>query len=381
MNTKKVFLIRNVAPDKFGGGETYQLELARELEQHGFTPAILTNSRELLRRAKKSGFKTFTPPYIANQNWSGAKNFLLPLYWMRINAQKRWYLSLFKTERPAVINVQSRDDWISASLAAKKTGTRILWTDHIDFRTWALWNIDKRFKNLIGKTIVKIARTVDKIIFISNYEYNWFTTITTDKKLNNLTVINNGAIDQLKDYSSIKPANNSFCYVGRVESYKGISELIEAFNKTAAKKTGVKLNIYGDGDELNKFKAIVKQNPSITFHGYTEEPLRAIAENEVFVLPSHYEGLSLSLLDAAMMQKTIIATDVGATGEVVKNKKTGILIQPHSAEALSKAMAEVIQNKSLAKTMAKNARVHFEKNYSFERIFEEKMLPLYNIDK
>ena len=381
MNPKKVFLIRNVAPDKFGGGETYQLELARELKQHGFAPAILTNSRELLRRAKKSGFKTFIPPYIVNQNWSGIRNFLFPLYWMKIAAQKRWYIRLFQSEQPIAINVQSRDDWISASLAAKKTRTKTLWTDHIDFRSWALWNIDKRFKNPIGKIIIKIAKAVDKIIFISNFEYNWFASITKNKKLDNLTIINNGAIDHLKDYASIKPANNTFCYVGRIEGYKGISELIKAFNRTTARKTNIRLNIYGNGNELDSFKTIAKQNPNITFHGYTEEPLRAIAENEVFVLPSYYEGLSLSLLDAAMMQKTIIATDVGATREVIKNKKTGILVQPHSVEALSKAMMEVIQDKNLAKNMAKNARVHFKKNYNFEQIFEEKMLPLYNIDK
>lgn len=373
--SKKVFLIRNVAPEKFGGGETYQLELARELKTHGFSPAIITNSKELLRRAKEAGFKTFVPPYISNQNWSGAKNLLLPFFWLKLKTQERWYSKLFQVEQPSVVNIQSRDDWLSATCAAKKLKIKIFWTDHIDFRSWALWNIDEKFKNPIGKQIIKIASRVDKIIFISDYEYNWFTSLPTNQKFKNLTIIKNGAIDQFEKYKDIKPVKNSFCYVGRIVDYKGISELITAFERISSKHLGATLNIFGDGD-VKKYQTATSC-PNITFHGYTKNPLEAIAKNEFFVLPSHREGLSLSLLDAAMMQKTIIVTDVGAATEVIDHKKSGLLVHPGSTEALANAMLEVLENKSLSNSMAKNARKKFEQEFNFDQIFEQQMLPLY----
>ena len=75
---RSVFLVRNVGPDNFGGGEIYQLKLARELKEHGFVPIIITNSKQLLREAKKENYKALVPPYCKRQNWSGWRNVLLP---------------------------------------------------------------------------------------------------------------------------------------------------------------------------------------------------------------------------------------------------------------------------------------------------------------
>ncbi|MBR5389230.1 glycosyltransferase family 4 protein [Candidatus Saccharibacteria bacterium] len=373
---KKVFLIRNVAPNKFGGGEVYQLELAKELKAHGFLPYIITNSEELLKRAKSLGIETFTPPYIKTQNWSGAKNFLLPFYWLNINVQKRWYSGLFQAERPAIVNIQSRDDWISATMAANKLKVRTIWTDHADFRNWVLWNVDKKFKNSIGKKIVSLMPTVGKIVLISRYEKQWLQDILS-KLPNNITIIRNGVLDKREQYNGSKAPKNSFVYVGRITQEKGVSELIDAFNIVSVKYPSITLNIYGDGPDLESYKKASGSNKRIVFHGCTDEPLKAIAGNEFFILPSHREGLSLSLLDAAMMQKAIIATNVGAASEVIDDRKTGLLINPNSTEDLAEAMAKVIDDRSLSITMAKNARRRYEQEFNFEQIFEKEMLPLY----
>ena len=81
MNEKKVFLIRNVARDKFGGAEIYQIKLAKKLKEAGFLPIILTNSKKLLEGAKNARFKTLIPPYLERQNWSGLWNLGLPMYY------------------------------------------------------------------------------------------------------------------------------------------------------------------------------------------------------------------------------------------------------------------------------------------------------------
>ena len=101
----------------------------------------------------------------------------------------------------------------------------------------------------------------------------------------------------------------------------------------------------------------------------------------MFVLPSYREGLSLSLLDAAMMRKKIIASDIGGNPEVVINGKTGLLVSAKNAQRLAEAMIWMLENKKEATEMAKNARQFYEKNFDFEKIFKEKMLPLYNKEK
>lgn len=381
INKKRVFLIRNVASEKYGGGEAYQLKLAEELKNNGFLPIIVTNSEELLKNAKKSGFETLVPPYCERQNWSGWRNILLPIYWIYQKKLERWYKKAIRQYNPKAINIQSRDDWIAATIAAEECGVQILWTDHADFRNWVLWNVNNRFKNVIGKKIIKLSGYVEKVIFISKNVELETKKMIAPKKIMNSAAIENGVDDLLHEYKEVRVARNSFVFIGRVVKEKGIKELIDAFRIVEKETPGAILNIYGDGEDLEKYRKMAEDDKKIHFYGQTAEPLKALAENEVFVLPSYREGLSLSLLDAAMMGKKIIASDVDGNPEVVKDGKTGILVPAKNVKKLAEAMIYMLENKKEADEMAKNARTYYKENFDFEKIFKEKMLPLYNIEK
>ena len=377
MNNKRVFLIRNVASVMYGGGETYQIELGLLLRKNGFEPYIVTASCGLLKEAKKKRIKTIKSPYLNRQNWSGWRNILFLIYFLKIMGLRKWYKKIFREYRPDVINIQSRDDWIAATPVAKKMGIRVLWTDHMDFRSWVLTNVNVFYKNWIGKWVLRCAKKADRIIMISDYERKDFEKIVESKGFSNVLTIKNGVEDKRQEYESTKCRKNSICYVGRVVDYKGIMELIRAFSKVSANHPDVVLNVYGDGEDLEKYKSLVRDDKRICFHGRTDEPLRALAENEIFVLPSYREGLSLSLLDAAMMGKKIIASDVDGNPEVIEDGKTGLLVPAKNAKKLAEAMIWMLEHKKEADKMAKNARKKYEKEFDFDKIFEEKMLPLY----
>ena len=376
-----IFLIRNVAMDNYGGGEIYQVKLAEALKKYGFNPIIITNSKELIKNAKRGEIKYLVPPYMKNQNWSGWRNILLPIYCVYQLKLKRWYKKIFKEYKPVAVNIQSRDEWIGATLAAKESEVRVLWTDHADFRNWVLWNVNNRLKNAIGKKIIKISQYAEKVIFVSENIESETKAMIAPKTLANSIVIKNGVNDSLNDYKKIKETKNTFVFVGRIVKEKGIEELTEAFCKVTEKYLDVELNIYGDGEDFEKYKKMTANNKRIHFYGRTDEPLKVMAESEIFVLPSYREGLSLSLLDAAMMRKKIIASDIGGNPEVVINGKTGLLVSAKNAQRLAEAMIWMLENKKEATEMAKNARQFYEKNFDFEKIFKEKMLPLYNKEK
>lgn len=371
----KVLLIRNVQPEFYGGGETYQLKLASELKKNGFEPYIVTSSKKLLVRGEELGFKVMEAPYNKRQNWSGVRNLLFIHYCVWQKKLKKWYGEVFDVLGPEVINVQSRDDFIAATLAAKKRGIRVLWTDHMDFRSWVLTNVKVPYKNLIGKWILGCAKKVDKIIMISDHEKTFFDSVY---KSQNVVVVKNGAIDEYDKYKNIVAKEKSFVYVGRVVSYKGIKELIEAFKKVREKYPSAILNIYGGGD-IEKYHKMA--GAGVKFYGVTDEPLEAISKDEIFVLPSYREGLSLSLLDAAMMKKKIIVSNVGGNPEVVEDGWSGMLVPPKNVEKLTEAMIWMLDNPKVADKMAKEARRNYEKKFNFEKIFAEKMLPLYNNKK
>lgn len=378
---KKVFLIRNVALEKYGGGETYQVKLGLMLKKYGLEPVVLTSSNGLLKAAKENRIETIKVPYIDRQNWSGWRNILFPVYFVKILKLRKWYKKVFEEYKPDVINIQSRDDWIAATSVAKRMGIKVLWTDHMDFRSWVLTNVNVWYKNWIGKWILGCAKKADKIIMISDFERKSFEKIVKPRKYNNLETIKNGVEDERGDYENVKCEKHSVCYVGRTVEYKGIGELIDAFKIVEKEISDAVLNIYGSGEDLEKYQKMAKDNKKIHFYGQTAEPLKVLAENEIFVLPSYREGLSLSLLDAAMMGKKVIASDVDGNPEVVKKGETGLLVPAKNVGKLSEAMIYMLENKKEAGEMANNARKHYEENFDFDKIFAEKMLPLYNSEK
>lgn len=373
-------LIRNVTPELYGGGETYQLMLAYELKANGFEPMIVTSCEKLLKAAKSEGIAVVQAPYLRKQNWSSWRNIFFPVYAMWQLWLKHWYKKLFKMYQPTVINVQSRDDWIAATKAAKKLGIRVLWTDHVDLRSWVLTNVQIWYKNWIGKWILKTLQKADRLIVISKYEKRWLDKQGIAQRYRNIVTIENGALDYRDEYNKIKVRSQSFVYLGRVVDYKGIGELIAAFRQVVVKIPEAELYIYGAGEDVKKYRGASKNMPQIKWMGETREPLRVLAENEIFVLPSHREGLSLSLLDAAMMGKKIIASKVGGNPEIVRDGETGLLAPTHDARALAKAMLWILENPKEAQKMAEAARAHYEKNFDFSKIFTEQMLPLYKTE-
>jgi glycosyltransferase involved in cell wall biosynthesis len=64
---------------------------------------------------------------------------------------------------------------------------------------------------------------------------------------------------------------------------------------------------------------------------------------DLFVLSSHDEGMSNSILEAMAMEKPVVATDVGGTGEVVQSGRTGLLVPPKDPAALAAAIVELLE--------------------------------------
>lgn len=375
----RIILIRNTNPKFYGGGETFQLTLSQILNKNNFTPVIFTSSSKLLKSSQDQKILAQNSPFLRFQNWSGLRNFLLPLYMLWQKNLSFWYRKQFKKYQPAAIIVQSRDDLIAATLAAKKMCIPVFWLDHMDFRSWVLQNVDQKYKNYIGKKILRIAENVEKIIFISDYERNYFENLishTKIEKLENLITIKNGAIDRYAEFEAIKPFPHSLIYLGRLEEYKGIRELIAGFSQVAGKFPEAKLHIYGTGP-LSDF-CQKHSSSQIIYHGFTDEPLKKISEAEIFILPSHIEGLSLSLIDATMLGKAIIATNIDGNPEVVEDQKNGLLIPAKDIDALAEAIEKLLSNPELVKEFSYQSRLKYLQEFDYEKTIHEKLIPLLN---
>ena len=92
---------------------------------------------------------------------------------------------------------------------------------------------------------------------------------------------------------------------------------------------------------------------------------------DVFVLPSHSEGLSMALLEAMAAGKPAVATRVGGNPEVVVEGETGFLVDPESPESIAERVVRLLRDKAQAARMGERARRRVHENFSFSTTVEQ----------
>jgi glycosyltransferase involved in cell wall biosynthesis len=92
--------------------------------------------------------------------------------------------------------------------------------------------------------------------------------------------------------------------------------------------------------------------------------VKAYAEAEVAVIPSSYEGFSLPAVEAMACGIPLVATTGGALGEVVRDG--GLTVPPGDAGALAKAIAAIMDDRRLAKSLAARGRARAAEHFTWE---------------
>jgi glycosyltransferase involved in cell wall biosynthesis len=375
----KILIIRNAFSYDYGGGERFPVNLAMAVAAYGHTPVVVSRSPKLLAFARASHIPCIRGWWWSQQNWSGKHILLVPLYLFWQILLTMWYFHLVITVRPDILHPQSKDDFIAATIAGKLLRKRIIWTDHADLK-YIFANHRRWYKNPVGKLVYACSRLASAITLVSNSEASLITRQLGHALPANFTVIHNGVTDthvtpQPRQKNELKTF--IFCATSRLVSAKGIGELLDAFTALHREHPDTALWLVGNGPDEQLFRDQAKGSAAVHFFGHSDKPLAFVAACDVFVHPSYHEGFSLSLVEATMLAKPIIACNVGGNVEIIHDQSTGLLIPPRDTEALKSAMAQLITNRPLADQLGRAARSAYEKNFNFESIVSERFLPLY----
>lgn len=378
MPTKKILIIRNAAPQDFGGGERFPVFLAEALQAQGLSPVLVSRSKKLLSFAEESQIPSIKGWWWSKQQWSGANNLLIPAYFVWQSFLMFYYRRLFKKQQPAAVHIQSKDDFIAATKAAKKLGIRVVWTDHADLKhVWQ--NLSVWYKNPIGKIVYRAAHNADVITLVSNSELELVSThIPSNSPIREkLQVVYNGVVDSTANYPPKKNDDFTYLVASRLVKDKGIQEAIDAFIELQKIHPDTQLQIIGDGRDSELFKKAAEPSTAIKILGHQSQPLKFMANADALVHPTYHEGFSVALVEAGMMSLPIIATAVGGNVEIINDKETGLLVQPKSSDELFRAMKEVYENDALRRQLGENARAQYVAKFQFNTIVKKSFVPLY----
>ena len=377
--SKRIAIIRNAYAHDFGGGERFPVFLAKSLDNFGYEPTIISRNPKLLAFATDSNLPTIRGWWWKAQNWSGRRVIFFPLYAAWQALLYLWYLHMFISLKPEVVHIQSKDDFIAATYAAKHLGIRVVWTDHADLKhVWQ--NIQVPLKNPVGKWVYRAALHADSITAVSKSEMSEITArLKAESPVHErMTVVYNGCADVLSEYPPAAHDDFTYGIASRLVEDKGISEAIQAFTNVHKKFKNTRLVIAGDGPDYERFAAQAAGVDAIEFIGHQRDPYRAISSIDVFLHPTYHEGFSVVLVEACMLQKPIIATNVGGNVEIIHEGQTGLLVPPQDAVSLCQAMERLYGDTVLRDALAKSARKQYEKQFIFDEIVKERFIPLYD---
>ncbi len=173
-----------------------------------------------------------------------------------------------------------------------------------------------------------------------------------------------------------------FLFVGRLETQKGLKYLIQASEKLLKEISYFKLFIIGEGSLSHELVRMVNEaglNEHISFTGRVDaDRLRQYYHScDVFILPSIWEGLPLTLLEAWTAGLPVIVTDVGDISHICKNRENALIVNPKDPDALCNAMLLLVKDKKMQSDIAKNGEKTVKSGYSWGEVTEE-YIKIYN---
>ena len=187
--------------------------------------------------------------------------------------------------------------------------------------------------------------------------------------------IDDSRLVALRSELGVAPGQRVIGFVGRLVREKGIPELLEAFAAVQADVADAVLLLIGP-DDPDKGDAIPRRGFTasavegrIRFAGYRHDMPELYALMEVFVLPSHREGLPQTLMEAAAMGVPAVATNVRGCREVVADGETGLIVPPHDPAALATALRRLLDDGELASRLGRNASTRARARYDEQAVF------------
>ncbi len=159
------------------------------------------------------------------------------------------------------------------------------------------------------------------------------------------------------------PAGPIAVCVGRFSRQKGQDVLVEAWRAVRVEVPDATLVLVGDGPMLAEVRAAA--GPGVLLPGSSSDPRPYLAAADVAVLPSRWEGLSLSMLEAMASARSLVVTDVSGC-EVVREARAGAVVATDNPAALAAALVPRLRGEIDADAEGRRGAEYVEVHHDFD---------------
>ncbi len=172
--------------------------------------------------------------------------------------------------------------------------------------------------------------------------------------------------------------------VGRLyPSAKGQDILLHVLAKSRWAERNWRLNLYGDGPQREILERLIRRlnlSDRVAMAGHVPA-VQIWRENHVLVLPSRYEGLPLTIVEAMLCGRPVVTTDIAGHSEVINDGVTGFLAEAPAVQSLDKTLERMWQHRDHLENIGKAAEASIRKHLLVDPvgIFTEKVRTLAGI--
>jgi len=338
--------------NEVGGAQVHVRDLSKKLKEEGHSVTVLSGGVNGIDKALWVKDVTYLHSKYLQRNINIVKD--LKAF---IDLRKK-----IKMIAPDIVAIHSSKAGIIGRIACWSLNVPFVFTAHGWAFTEGVAKKTQRLYRIIEKYIGKIT---PKIITVSEYDRN----LAIKKKVvhaDKIVTILNGIFDNQTKQTDYPIRAVTIVMVARFEKPKKHLELLEEMAKIKDKSW--KLVLVGDGSlkkDAIKFAHHEGIDNKVKFLSSGTDVHRILSNADIFVLTSSWEGLPLCILEAMMHGLPIIASNVGGIPEIVRDN--GFLIYDNLSEHLN----NLLNDDHLRKSMGRKSREIYEKEFTFDRMYEE----------
>lgn len=344
---KEIRVLEVIRQGKIGGGESHLLDLIDSFDNKKVIPIVLSFSNGQM--IEKLTQKSITCYVIETS---------LP-FDIRIIKEIN---NIIKKENIQLIHAHGSRAASNMVITSIQTKTPMIYTVH----GWSFHNdqpkVIFKLRALSEKFICSISK---EVICVSQSNYN------SGKKafgLKKATIIENGVnLRRFDPKAKHKNIRNEFGFndedfiigfIGRCTIQKAPIDFVKSINIANKKISNIKGLFIGEGemdDKVLKEIERLKLQKTLIKVGFREDIPDILNAINVFCLPSLWEGLSISLLEAMAMKKAIVATSTDGTKDVINDGVNGIIVNFNKPNELAESYIKFYNQKDLYNHYSENA--------------------------
>lgn len=343
---------------RIGGAERALLSLADAIRQMAVEPLVLWPQEDrAFTRLQSRGVRVVAlkvPPWR-----HGFSLFFLPLFLARLR----------RVAVPADFDLVHVNNYRSAPLGrCVSRWAGVPWVCHVR----ELITMEKVRQYCLGSsdTLIAVSEAVGHALVRGGMPQHRVTLIRSGIALHGVPREEQSVA--LRQGLGIAPGDPVLGIVAHILPHKGYDDLIQALPLIKEKLPRVRCLIVGEAPRKRYLRHLLDLAERLSIRdrlilvGFQEDVVPFLGAMDLFVLPSHSEGLPITILEAMAAARPVVATAVGGIPEVVRDGETGMLVPAQDPRRLAEAILGLLEAPGLARVMGDEGRRRIQALFALE---------------